>query len=79
MVQCHDPECFLFKGIPQLEYQEDNLSKGVPKNHMLEDFDKILKIIQRTFTCEGIFNMIYQYHIRLLLHFTGKDVINLPF
>jgi hypothetical protein len=23
--------------------------------------------------------MIYQYHIRLLLHFTGKDLMNLPF
>jgi hypothetical protein len=55
-----------------LEHQEDNLSKGVPINHMLEGFDKILKIIQIYFTYEGIFNMIYQYHIRLLLHFTGK-------
>jgi hypothetical protein len=39
----------------------------------------MLKIIQIYFTCEGIFNMIYQYHIRLLLHFIGKDVMNLPF
>ena len=23
--------------------------------------------------------MIYQYHIRLLLHFIGKDSINIPF
>lgn len=23
--------------------------------------------------------MIYQYHIILLLHFTGKDAINIPF
>jgi hypothetical protein len=23
--------------------------------------------------------MIYQYHIRILLHFTGKDLMNLPF
>jgi hypothetical protein len=46
---------------------------------MLEGFDKMLKVIQRYFTCEGRFNMIYQYHIRLLLHFTGKDAMNLPF
>jgi hypothetical protein len=59
------------------EHQEDNLSKGVPRNHMLEGFDKMLKIIQRYFTCEGRFNMIYQYHIRLLLHFTRKDVMNM--
>jgi hypothetical protein len=61
------------------EYQGDNLSKGVPINHMLEGFDKMLKVIQRYFTCEGRFNMIYQYHIRILLHFTGKDAMNLPF
>jgi hypothetical protein len=52
------------------EYQGDNLSKGVPRNHKLEGYDKMLKVIQRYFTCEGIFNMIYQYHIRILLHFT---------
>jgi hypothetical protein len=61
------------------EYQEDNLSKGVPRNHMLEYFDKILRVIQRYFTCEGRFNMVYQYHIRLLMHFTGKESLNLPF
>jgi hypothetical protein len=61
------------------EYQGDTLSKGVPGNHMPEGFDKILKVIQSYFTCEGGFNMIYQYHIRLLLHFIGKDAMNLSF
>jgi hypothetical protein len=61
------------------KYQGDNLSKGVPRIHMLEYFEKILRVIQRYFTCEGRFNMVYQYHITLLLHFTGKDSMNLPF
>jgi hypothetical protein len=61
------------------ECQGDNLSKGVPRSHMLQGFDKMLKVIQRYFTCEGIFNMVYQYHIRLLLHFIGKEAMNLPF
>jgi hypothetical protein len=60
-------------------YQTDNLSKGVPRSHLVEGFDKMLKIIQRYFTCEGRFNMLYQYHIRLVLHFTGKDEMNIPF
>jgi hypothetical protein len=60
-------------------YQKDNLSKGVPRSHLVEGFDKMLKIIQRYFTCEGKFNMIYQYHIRLLLHFTGKYLLNISF
>jgi len=63
----------------KLEHQKDNLSKGVPRNHMSKGFDKMLNIIQRYITCEGIFNMIYQYHIRTLLHFTGKYSMNLPF
>jgi len=61
------------------EYQSDNLLKGVPRNHMLEYFDKMLRVIQRYFTCEGSFNMVYQYHIRLLMRFTGKEPLNLPF
>jgi hypothetical protein len=51
----------------------------VPRNHLVGEFDKILRIIQRYFTCEGRFNTLYQYHIRLLLHFTGKIEMNIPF
>ena len=61
------------------EYQGDNLFKGVPRGHMLEYFEKIHRFIQRYFMCEGRFNMVYQYHIRLLLYFTGKESMNLPF
>ena len=46
---------------------------------MIEYFYKMFRVIQRYFTCEGRFNMVYQYHIRLLLHFTGKESMNLPF
>jgi hypothetical protein len=60
------------------EYQEDNISKGVPRNHVLEYFDKMLRVIQRYFTSEGRFNMVYQYHIRLLMHITRKEPLNLP-
>jgi hypothetical protein len=61
------------------EYQNENLSKGVPRNHMLEHHDKLLRVIQRYFTCEGHFNMVYLYHIRLLMHFTGKKYLNIPY
>jgi hypothetical protein len=60
-------------------YQGDNLSKGVPRSHMMEYFDKMLRVIQTYFTCEGRFIMVYQHHIILLLHFTGKESMNLPF
>jgi hypothetical protein len=61
------------------ELQADNITKGVPRNHLIEQFDRILKIIQRYFTCEGRFNTLYQYHIRLLLHFNGKIEMNIPY
>jgi hypothetical protein len=61
------------------EHQASDLSKGVPRNQLIEQFDRILKIIQRYFTCEGRFNTLYQYHIRLLLHFTGKIEMNIPY
>jgi hypothetical protein len=61
------------------EHQAGNLSKGVPRNHLIEQFDKILRIIQRYFTCEGRLYTLYQYHIRLLLHFTSKIEINVPY
>jgi hypothetical protein len=60
-------------------YQKEKISKGVPRIHLVEGFDKMLKIIQRYFTCEGRFNMIYQYHIRLFLNFTRKEFNEYPF
>ena len=59
-----------YKEFLKPECQEDNLSKGVPRSHMVEGFDKIIRLIQRYFTYEGRFNMIYQYHIKILFHFT---------
>jgi hypothetical protein len=45
----------------------------------LEPYEKLLRVIQRYFTCEGRFDRVYQYHVRLLMHFTGKSPLNLPF
>jgi hypothetical protein len=61
------------------EYQASDLSKSMPRSQLIEQFDKLLKIIQRYFTCEGRFNTLYQYHIILLLHFTGKAEMNIPY
>jgi len=69
----------LYKEFLKPGYQGEKLSKRVPRSHMIEGFHKKLRVIHIYFTCEGRFNMIYQYHIRLLLHFTGKDLMNLPF
>jgi hypothetical protein len=61
------------------EYQANDLYKIMPRSQLIEQFDRLLKIIQRYFTSEGRFNSLYQYHIRLLLHFTGKVEMNVPY
>jgi hypothetical protein len=66
---------YLFKP----EYQANDLSKSVPRNHSIDQFDRMLKIIQRYFSCEGRFNTLYHYHISLLFHFTGKFQMNIPY
>jgi hypothetical protein len=65
-----------------------NMQRGHPKvekqfalnfDGKKTQFDRMLKIIQRYFSCEGRFNTLYHYHIRLLLHFTGKVQMNVPY
>jgi hypothetical protein len=67
------------KDLFKLEYQVNELSKSIPRSQLVEQFDRLLKIIQRYFTCEGRFNTLYHYHIRSLLHFTGKVEMNIPY
>jgi hypothetical protein len=65
------------KDIFNPEYQANDLSKNVLRNQLIDQFDRMLKIIQIYFSCEGRFNTLYHYHIRLLLHFTGKVQMNI--
>jgi len=51
----------------------------IPSQYLLEPFENILKVIIRYFIREGRFDRVYPYHIRLLMHFTGKNPLNLPF
>jgi hypothetical protein len=67
------------KDLFKLEYQANDLFKSMPRSQLIEQFDRLLEIIQRYFTCEGKFKTLYQYHIRLLLHFTGKVEMNIPY
>jgi hypothetical protein len=79
----------LFKGIPldiscyidfiKLKCRNRKIGVDIPSQYLLEPFEKILKIIRRYFTCEGRFDRVYPYRIRLLMHFTGKNPLNIPF
>ena len=56
-----------------------DLTNGIPRSYMKENYAKLLMIIKKYFTCEGRFHMVYSYHLRLLLHFLGKRSLDLPF
>ena len=48
-----------------------------PFRYLLEKYAPFMKVVMKFFTCEGIFSRIYQYHIRLLMHFTAAKPLNL--
>jgi hypothetical protein len=52
---------------------------GIPSRYLQEPFQKLLGVIRKYFTCEGRFDRIHSHHIRLLMHFTGRRPLNLPF
>ena len=54
-------------------------ASGIPRSYMKENYSKLLFVVQKYFACEGRFHMVYLYHFRLLLHFTGKQPLDLPF
>lgn len=64
---------------PKTEYIGVYMTLGIPRSCIKENYSKLLQVIPKYFTCEGMFHMIYQYHFRLLLHFTGKQVLDIPF
>ena len=51
----------------------------VPRSHLQDHHSKLLEVIQRYYTCEGRFNKSYHYHIKLLMNFTSKKPLNLPY
>jgi len=63
----------------RLEHRGVDLVRGVPRKWLIEDYDKLLFIIQRFFTCEGRYSWVLQYHFKILLHFTIKKEIELSF
>jgi hypothetical protein len=78
-----------FKGMPldpvfytdflKPEYKKHKFGANIPRECILEHYEKLLRVVQRYFTCEGKFDKVYQYHKRILMHFTGKNPLNLPF
>jgi hypothetical protein len=78
-----------FKGIPldtscytdfiKPEYRNQKIGANIPSEYLLEPFEKLMNIILKYFNCEGRFDKVHQYHIRILMHFIGISPLNVPF
>jgi hypothetical protein len=61
------------------EFRNTDFGATIPRELILENHSNFLRVIQRFFTCEERFTRVYQYHIRLLMHFTSRKPLNLPY
>lgn len=48
-------------------------------NTMIGKWKDLLYVLQKFLTCEGLYSLTLLYHIRLLLHFESRKLINFPY
>jgi hypothetical protein len=53
--------------------------KDIPMSYLEPKWQSLLKAILVYITCEGCYNRVMFYHFKLLNHFTGRELINLPY
>jgi hypothetical protein len=53
--------------------------KDIPMSYLEPKWQSLLKAILVYITCEGRYNRVMYYHFKLLNHFTGRGLINLPY
>jgi hypothetical protein len=51
----------------------------MPVSHLEDEWQDLFKVIQLYITSEGRYDKMMLYHFKLLDHFTGKTLLNLPF
>ena len=55
-----------------------HLAGVFPFRFLRSQYAPMMRLIMLYFTCEGRFSQIYSYHIRLLMHFTRVQMMNIP-
>lgn len=50
-----------------------------PFRFLKDEYVPLMRLIMRYFTCEGRFSRLFFYHIRVLMHFTRVQMMNIPF
>ena len=61
------------------KFHMTKLGKGFPRNFLQEEWQHLLFILQKIITGEGRYNLTFQYHVRLLLHFESEMTLNFPY
>jgi hypothetical protein len=56
------------------QYRETKWSEGTSRSWLEPQWAQLLAILQCYLTCEGQYTIIFPYHARLLLHFTGTPL-----
>jgi hypothetical protein len=68
-----------FRVYLKAEFRNITWRKSMPVSHLEDEWKDLFKGIQLYFTSEGRYDKLMLYHFRLLDHFTGKTLLNLPF
>ena len=53
-------------------------TKRIPRSWLIHPCEEITDIIKKFVTCEGRFNILYLYHIKLMQHLKNDCEINMP-
>jgi hypothetical protein len=68
-----------FRVYLKAEFQSITWKKNIPISYLEDEWQDMFKGIQLYLTSEGRYDKFMLYHFRLLDHFTGKILMNLPF
>ena len=56
-----------------------HLNGVFPFRYLKDEYAPLMRLIMKYFRCEGQFSHFYAYHIRLLMHFTRVQMMNIPY
>jgi hypothetical protein len=61
------------------QYRETQWSEGTSRSWLEPQWAQLLAILQHYLMCEGRYTIVFPCHARLLLHFKGNHLLNIPF
>jgi hypothetical protein len=68
-----------FRAYLKEEFRNNAWKKSMSVSHLEDEWKDLFKGIQLYITAEGRYDKLMLYHFKLLDHFIGKTLLNLPF